>query len=193
VGHQFSHTKMHSTLSHQNALYRRAYLADRPAPSSALHAGAEGLKQHSRLHSGQPRPQMHVGSSCAGRATMFRLQRGGRPPSRESRDMEGVEVPDVRSEHRPPNPFYPSGDLPRYRREKFFKSLTYLGPAPKAHRSHPRASQGSQSFPLARYVDLVPADVYLHPGGALQLLHLGQGLYGPQIPSVAALLQTGHL
>ena len=52
---------------------------------------------------------------------MFRLQRGGRLPSRESRDVEGVEVPDVRSEHRPPIPFYPSGGLPRHRREDVFK------------------------------------------------------------------------
>jgi hypothetical protein len=69
---------------------------------------------------------------------MFRLQSGGRPPSRESRDVEGVEVPDIRSEHRPPMPFYPSGDRPRYRRENVFKPLTYLGPGPKALRSHPR-------------------------------------------------------
>jgi hypothetical protein len=34
--------------------------------------------------------------------------------------VEGVEVPDIRSEHRPPIPFYPSGDLPRYRRENIF-------------------------------------------------------------------------
>ena len=67
------------------------------------------------------------------------------------------------------------------------------GPEPQAGRRHPRASQGSESFPLAGYIDLVAANVHLHPGGALQLLHLGQGLYGPQIPSVAALLQTRHL
>jgi hypothetical protein len=54
---------------------------------------------------------------------MFRLQSGGRPPSRESRDVEGVEVPDIRREHRPPMPFYPSGDRPRYRREKFLSLL----------------------------------------------------------------------
>jgi hypothetical protein len=76
---------------------------------------------------------------------MFRLhRRGGRPPSRESRDVEGVEVPDVRSEHRPPIPFYPSGDLPRHRRENVFKSLRYLGPGPKAFRSHPHGSQQGQ-------------------------------------------------
>jgi hypothetical protein len=51
---------------------------------------------------------------------MFRLQRGGRPPSREPRDVEGVEVPDVRSEYRPPIPFYPSGGLPRHRRQNVF-------------------------------------------------------------------------
>jgi hypothetical protein len=75
---------------------------------------------------------------------MFRLQRGGRPPSRESRDVEGEEVPDVRNEHRPPNPFYPSGGPPRHRRENVFKSLTYLGAGPKALRSHPRGSQQGQ-------------------------------------------------
>src|SRR5918998_6572536 len=46
---------------------------------------------------------VHVGSSCAGRASMFRLHSGGRPPSTRIRDR-GVEVPDVRSEHRPPTP-----------------------------------------------------------------------------------------
>jgi hypothetical protein len=48
-----------------------------------------------------------------------------------------------------------------------------LGPEPQAGRRHPRASQGSQSFPLAGYVDLVSSDVHLHPGGTLELLHLG--------------------
>src|SRR5918998_340135 len=47
---------------------------------------------------------VHVGSSCAGRATLFRLRSGGRPPSTRIRDR-GVGVPDVRSEHRPPTPF----------------------------------------------------------------------------------------
>jgi hypothetical protein len=54
---------------------------------------------------------------------MFRLQKGGRSPSRES-ETGGVEVPDVRSENRPPIPFYPSGGLPRYRREDVFKPLS---------------------------------------------------------------------
>jgi hypothetical protein len=59
------------------------------------------------------------------------------------RDVEGVEVPDVRNEHRPPNhPFYPSRDLARHRREDIFKPLTYLGPASKALRSHPRVPDG---------------------------------------------------
>jgi len=56
---------------------------------------------------------------------MFRLQRRAVAFTR-IRD-EGGEVPDVRSEHCPPNPFYPSGGPPRHRRENVFKSLTYLG------------------------------------------------------------------
>jgi hypothetical protein len=60
---------------------------------------------------------------------MFRLQRRAVAFTR-IRD-EGGEVPDVRSEHRPPNPFYPSGSLPRHRRHNDFKSLRYLRPAPK--------------------------------------------------------------
>jgi hypothetical protein len=73
---------------------------------------------------------------------MFRLQRRAVAFTR-IRDEGGQEVPDVRSEHRPPNPFYPSGDPPRYRRENVFKFLTYLGSGPKAFRSHPRGSQKS--------------------------------------------------
>jgi hypothetical protein len=41
----------HKCLHNKTALYRRVYLAGRQAPSSALQAGAEGLKQHSRLYS----------------------------------------------------------------------------------------------------------------------------------------------
>jgi hypothetical protein len=63
---------------------------------------------------------------------MFRLQRGGRPPSRESRDVEGVEVPDVRSEHRPPVPFYPSGNLPRYRQENVLSPLYIFRAGPES-------------------------------------------------------------
>jgi hypothetical protein len=47
------------------------------------------------------------------------------------------------------------------------------GPEPQAGRRHPRASQGSERFPLAGYVDLVSPDVHLHPGWDLELLHLG--------------------
>jgi hypothetical protein len=46
---------------------------------------------------------------------MFRLQRRAVAFTR-IRDG-GAEVPDVRSEHRPPNPFYLSGGLPRHRRQ----------------------------------------------------------------------------
>src|ERR671913_2054840 len=46
---------------------------------------------------------MHVGSSCAGRASMFSLQTRAGAFTR-IRD-KGGGVPDVRSEHRPPNPF----------------------------------------------------------------------------------------
>jgi hypothetical protein len=41
---------------------------------------------------------------------------GGRSPSRES-GTRGGEVPDVRSKHRPPNPFYTSCGLPRHKRQ----------------------------------------------------------------------------
>jgi hypothetical protein len=75
---------------------------------------------------------------------MFRLQKGGRTPSRESRDVEGVEVPDVRNEHRPPIPFYPSGGLPRHRQENVFESLRYLWAGLQALRSLPRGSQQGQ-------------------------------------------------
>jgi hypothetical protein len=62
---------------------------------------------------------------------MFRLQKRRAAALTRTRDVEGEEVPDVRSEHRPPIPFYPSGGRSRYRRENVFKSLTYLGPGPK--------------------------------------------------------------
>jgi hypothetical protein len=69
---------------------------------------------------------------------MFRLHRGGRTPSRESRDVGGVEVPDVRSEHRPPfHSTHPAAFFAIGGR-MFLKSLRYLGPGPKALRSHPR-------------------------------------------------------
>jgi hypothetical protein len=64
---------------------------------------------------------------------MFRLQRRAVAFTRIG--DRGGEVPDVRSEHRPPNPFYPSCGLPRHKRHKVFKSLRYLRPAPKALRS----------------------------------------------------------
>jgi hypothetical protein len=71
---------------------------------------------------------------------MFRLQRRAVAFTR-TRD-EGGEVPDVRSEHRPPTPFYPSCGLPRHRRHNVVKSLS-LRPAAKALRRHPRGSQKS--------------------------------------------------
>jgi hypothetical protein len=70
---------------------------------------------------------------------MFRLQRRAVAFTR-IRDGGGQEVPDVRSEHRPPNPFYPSCSLPRHRRQNVFKSLRYLRPAPKGLRRQPRAA-----------------------------------------------------
>ena len=86
---------------------------------------------------------------------MFRLQRRAVAFTR-IRDRGG-EVPDVRSEHRPPSPFYPSGGPPRYRREKFFKPLTYLGPGPRALRSHPRGSQqGQVSVRTQRFILRLP-------------------------------------
>src|SRR5215213_6853399 len=63
----------------------------------------------------QPRPQMHVGSSCAERASMFRLQRRAVAFTR-IRD-EGEKSLTVRKEHRPPNAFYPSCGLLRHRRQ----------------------------------------------------------------------------
>jgi hypothetical protein len=57
---------------------------------------------------------------------MFRLQKRRAAAFTRTRDMEGEEVPDVRSEHRPPIPFYPSGDRPRYRRENVFLSLLHI-------------------------------------------------------------------
>ena len=73
---------------------------------------------------------------------MFRLQRRAVAFTR-IRDRGG-EVPDVRSEHRPPSPFYPSGGPPRHRRHNVFKPLTHLGPEAQALRSHPRGSQQGQ-------------------------------------------------
>jgi hypothetical protein len=78
---------------------------------------------------------------------MFRLQRRAVAFTRIG--DRGGEVPDVRSEHRPPNPFYPSGGHPRHRRHNVFKSLTCLGPAPKALRSPPLGCLGP-SIPRRR-------------------------------------------
>jgi len=69
---------------------------------------------------------------------MFRLQRRAVAFTR-IRDRGG-EVPEVRNEHRPPNPFYPSCGLHRYRRHNIFKFLRYLRPAPKGLRRQPRAA-----------------------------------------------------
>jgi hypothetical protein len=57
---------------------------------------------------------------------MFRLQKRRAAAFTRTRDVEGEEVPDVRSENRPPIPFYPSGDRPRYRRENVFLSLLHI-------------------------------------------------------------------
>src|SRR5215212_7635368 len=111
---------------------------------------------------------MHVGSSCAGRATMFRLQRRADAFTR-IRD-EGGEVPDVRSEHRPPTPFYPSCGLPRHRQQNVFKSLRYLRPAPKALRGHPRGSEK-----LGRTVALLVLLLVFALEPVLVLLAVGHG------------------
>ena len=57
---------------------------------------------------------------------MFRLQKRRAAAFTRSRDVEGEEVPDVRSEHRPPIPFYPSSDGSRYRQENVFLSLLHI-------------------------------------------------------------------
>ena len=62
---------------------RRVYLADPQAPSSGRR------KIEAALEASLGSPEMHVGSSCAGRATMFRLHRGGRPPSHEPGTWRG--------------------------------------------------------------------------------------------------------
>ena len=101
-------------MHNKTALDRRVYLADPQAPSSGrrkIEAVLEALLGN---------PEMHLVSSCAGRATMFRLQKRRAASFTRTRDVEGEEVPDVRSEYRPPIPFYPSGDRPRYRRENVF-------------------------------------------------------------------------
>src|SRR5215211_8439574 len=74
-------------LHNKTALDRRVHLADPQAPSSGrrkIEAALEAL-----LGS----PEMHVVSSCAGRATMFRLQKGGRPPSHEPQGRGGGRSP----------------------------------------------------------------------------------------------------
>jgi len=53
----------------------------------------------------------------------------------------GGKVSVVRGRHRPPILFYPSGDLPRHRREEVFKPLTFLDNA-NALTSKSRASGG---------------------------------------------------
>src|SRR5215203_911683 len=91
---------------------------------------------------------MHVGSSCAGRATMFRLQRGGRRPSRECRDVEGVEVPDVRNDTALRFHSTHPAAFPAIGGRMFFKPLRYLGAAPKALRRLPQGTkaQGPPAF-----------------------------------------------
>jgi hypothetical protein len=70
-------------LHNKTKLDRRVYLADPQAPSSGRR------KIEAALEASLGSPEMHGVSSCAGRATMFRLHRGGRPPSHEPGTWRG--------------------------------------------------------------------------------------------------------
>ena len=74
---------LHSACTTKLHYGRRVYLADPQAPSSGRR------KIEAALEASLGSPEMHVVSSCAGRATMFRLHRGGRPPSREPGTWRG--------------------------------------------------------------------------------------------------------
>jgi hypothetical protein len=90
---------------------------------------------------------------------MFRLQRRAVAFTR-IRDRGG-EVPDARSEHRPPPPFYPSCGLPRH----IFKSLRYLRPAPKGLRRQPRGCvmRISPSRRPRKHTGRVPTEMKEYP------------------------------
>ena len=130
-------------LHNKTALDRWVHLADRQALSSG-HRKIEAAVE-CRGFTRQPRPQMHVGSSCAGRATMFRLHRGGRRPSREPGTWRGKKS--LTFEVNTALRFHSThlATVPAIGGRTFFKSLTYLGPEPQAGRSQPRGSQGSAS------------------------------------------------
>jgi hypothetical protein len=78
---------LHSACTTKLHYGRRVYLADRQAPSSGHR------KIEAALEASLGSPEMHVGSSCAGRVTMFRLHRGGRRPSRERQGRGGGRSP----------------------------------------------------------------------------------------------------
>src|ERR687897_1570559 len=101
---------------------------------------------------------MHVGSSCAGRATMFRVHRGGRRPSREPGTWRGkksltFEVNTALRFHST----HPA-TFPAIGRRMFFKSLTYLGPTPKALRSHPRGCGEEYAGRVTRRMKVRPVN-----------------------------------
>jgi hypothetical protein len=72
---------------------------------------------------------------------MFRLQKGGRPPSREPGTWRGKKslTFDVNTALR----FHSThqATVSAIGGRMFFKPLTYLGPGPQAGRSHPHGSQ----------------------------------------------------
>ena len=114
----------HSTVACTTKLHygRRVYLADCQAPSSgrtkieaALEASLGSLDHKCTSFHLAPGGQLCLGYTEEGGGLHANV-----------RDVEGEEVPDVRSEHRPPIPFYPSGDRPRYRRENVFLSLLHI-------------------------------------------------------------------
>ena len=78
---------LHSACTTKLHYGRRVYLADPQAPSSGRRKIEAAVE--CRGFTRQPPPQMHVGSSCTRRATMFRLHRGGRPPSHEPGTWRG--------------------------------------------------------------------------------------------------------
>jgi hypothetical protein len=84
---------------------------------------------------------------------MFRLHRGGRCPSREPGTWRGKKS--LTFEVNTALPFHSThlATVPAIGGRMFFKSLTYLGPGPKALRSHPRSSQqGQLSVRIRRFI-----------------------------------------
>ena len=84
---------------------------------------------------------------------MFRLHTGGRQPSRKSGTWRGKKS--LTFEVNTALRFHSThqATVPAIGGRMFFKSLTYLGPGPKALRSHPRSSQqGQVSVRIQRFM-----------------------------------------